>query len=175
MTEAEKFKTRPTLPPSTDERAHQRNELKAEVKRRAQDTKQPEDEVEKELLEELGRRGQFIVKTESMPGAPFYRVWQHGGHRVLSLNTAHRFYADVYSGPDSTPRLRAALELLLFVLGGCELDASMERRRFYHVERAEWSKELDVVLDLLGEHVVVEEEEPVEADSETSPAPEPVQ
>ena len=46
----------------------------------------------------------------------------------------------------------ALLELLLFVLGDCELDSNDERQLFYETERAEWSKVLNVALDRL-EHI----------------------
>jgi hypothetical protein len=47
--------------------------------------------------------------------------------------------------------LRAGLEVLLFVIGDCEQDATDERRLFYQVERGEWSVRLAVALDRLGQ------------------------
>jgi hypothetical protein len=57
----------------------------------------------------------------------------------------------VYAAFASTPQLRSGLELLLFVIGECELDASDDRRRFYESERAEWSRLLSAGLDRLRE------------------------
>jgi hypothetical protein len=65
------------------------------------------------------------------------------------LNEAHPFFNDVYQGPDSTPRLRAALECLLFVMGECEMDANEERQEFYKGERREWSSRFSSVLKVL--------------------------
>jgi hypothetical protein len=62
-----------------------------------------------------------------------------------------RFYTDVYAGENSNPSVRAALEVLLFVIGDSELDSSGDRRLFYQTERAEWSTRLNVALDVLSE------------------------
>jgi hypothetical protein len=43
--------------------------------------------------------------------------------QVLNINRAHRFYSDVYAAPGNTRRVRAGLEILLFSIGDCELDA----------------------------------------------------
>jgi hypothetical protein len=117
----------------------------------------PVEQVQQQILLEAKTRP-YKVEEESLPGAPFFRLLQVGGQKILYLNTAHRFYTDVYAGPDSTPRLRAALELLLWVIGDCELDSTKERRRFYEAERAEWSKILNLALDVLNEVDSVEDE-----------------
>jgi hypothetical protein len=102
-------------------------------------------------LEEEARNRPYKVEFESVPEGPFFRVWQLGGQKILYLNTKHRFFTDVYSGPESTPRLRASLELLLFVIGECELDALGDRNLFYRTERSEWSKQLTIALELLND------------------------
>ena len=91
-----------------------------------------------------------------MPGAPFYRMDQIGGMKVLYLNRAHNFYKDMYAeiaaqaaDNPSVLRLRSALEVLLFVLGDCELDANDERQVFYANERYEWSRRLETTLTVL--------------------------
>ena len=90
----------------------------------------------------------------------FFRVEQVGDQKVLYLNTEHRFYLDVYTGPESTPRLRACLEIVLFVIGECEIDAEpgSSRQLFYKVERGEWSKGLDIALDRLEQIDSVDED-----------------
>jgi hypothetical protein len=45
--------------------------------------------------------------------------------------------------------MRASLELLLFVLAECELDASLERQLFYESERREWSHQFSTTLKIL--------------------------
>src|SRR5262249_48543738 len=122
--------------------------LRREVERRAETSGLPVREVEQGFRSEAEERPYKVV-AEVLPGAPFYRMEQVGGQRILYLNSDHRFYTDVYAGPESTPRLRASLEVLLFVLGECELDATADRRLFYKSERAEWSNRLTVALDLL--------------------------
>jgi len=81
-----------------------------------------------------------------MVGAPFFRVEQVGPQKVLYLNTAHRFYKDVYAGPDSSPRLRAGLEVVLFAIGACEIGAEGDRQTFYETERGAWSARLNIAL-----------------------------
>ncbi len=150
MEAAEKFRTRkPAANPVDREREAQEN-LDREARRIAQEIEQPVDLVKRDLESQAEGRP-YKVRQEASPGAPFYRVVQLGGQTVLFLNTAHRFYTNVYAGPESTPRLRAAIEVMLFVLGGCELEASKDRRLFYETERAVWSNELAVVLDRLDQ------------------------
>lgn len=55
---------------------------------------------------------------------------------------------------------RAPLELLLFVLGQCELDADTNGRMWYHSERIEWSKRLNAALTLLEDHIDLVVDEP---------------
>lgn len=146
MEEAEKFKTTPG--PSIDqiERAEKRKE--EEIKKRTEITGKPVDEVRKEVEIEL-KGHPYKVLRESLPGAPFYRVEQIGGQKVLFLNIAHGFYSKIYWSADATPYFRAALETLLFVIGECELDSTGERRNFYETERVQWSTHLSVALGKL--------------------------
>jgi hypothetical protein len=71
---------------------------------------------------------------------------------VLFLNTAHRFFRDLRVGPGTNPRLRAGLEVLLFVIGDAELDAEGDRRLFYETERSVWSQQPNVALDRLDQN-----------------------
>ena len=113
------------------------------------------EEAVRELEAEAQGRP-YVVREEEMPGAPFYRMDQIGGMKVLYLNRAHNFYKDMYaeiaaqaSDNPSALRLRSALEVLLFVLGDCELDANDERQVFYANERYEWSRRLETTLTVL--------------------------
>lgn len=156
MEETEKFK--PGLPDvdtvGRQKRGHDR--LDQEARRRARETGRSIEE-EKRRLEIEARGYDFKVEEESMPGAPFYRIDQVGNQTILFLNTRRRFYMDLYAGPESTARLRAALELLLFVLGECELDAKEDKRNFYETERSVWSILLNTKLDRLDKIRSVED------------------
>jgi hypothetical protein len=100
---------------------------------------------------------QYEVKTESVPGGPFYRPLRVGGAVWLYLNTDHRFYKEVYRGPESSPRLRAVLELLLFVIATCETGAADPMLlEFYKKERGLWSTRFETALNLLNEVIPVE-------------------
>lgn len=147
MEEIAKFKTRL---PAGERLTESEQRLLQEARRRAEETGLPFQEVERQLRAEVKGRPYKVV-AQSNVGAPFFYVEQIGGQKVLYLNTAHRFYTDLYSGPKSTPRLRAGLELLLFVIGECELDATDDRRTFYQTERGVWSNQLNPALDRLDQ------------------------
>ena len=147
MMDSEKFNTRK---PVETARKRERNQeaLEQEVQRRAEESGVARDTIEAQILSDA-QENPFRVRQEKLPGAPFYRVQQLGGQRVLFLNTAHRFYIDVYAGPDSTPRSRASLEILLFAIGATELEASDERQAFYEMEKGAWSDRLTAALRAL--------------------------
>jgi hypothetical protein len=150
MEEAIKYKTRKPGGDPIQRVSESEDEFKREVERRAREAGIEPGKVEPELRAEV-MGAPYRLKTETMPGAPFFRMVQMGGQKVLYLNKAHRFYTDVYAGEKSNPSVRAALEVLLFVIGDSELDSSGERQLFYQTERAEWSNRLNVALDLLSE------------------------
>jgi len=108
------------------------------------------------------------VQEESLKGAPFFRVEQVGPQKVLYLNTAHRFYRDVYAGPDSSPRLRSGLEVVLFAIGAGEIGAEDERQTFYETERGAWSARLNTALAQLAKIDTAPEERPVEDEEEVA-------
>ncbi|MCW2670304.1 MAG: Histidine kinase, gyrase and HSP90-like ATPase, partial [Frankiales bacterium] len=126
--------------------------LESAAKKKAKQSGLEPSVVEREL--KASREGEEkVVETEDSPGAPFFRVVQEGGTRVLYLNIAHPFYTDLYQGPGSNPRLRAGLEVLLWVLGDAEVDADVhsDRRMFYETERGfVWSPTLAAALKSLS-------------------------
>jgi hypothetical protein len=144
MSAAEKFRTDKT--PDTPERKRKSDAaLAREVERRAQESGVAEEQVKRQVEAEV-KENRYKVMEESLKGAPFFRVEQVGPQKVLYLNTAHRFYRDVYAGDDSTPRLRAALEIVLFAIGVGEIDAEEDRLLFYETERGAWSTQLELAL-----------------------------
>lgn len=156
MEMSRKFK--PGKRPSSPEREKQGvQNLENEVKERSSATGVPQEQVRHALEQEIAERP-YKVEYETLPGAPFFRVKQLGGQRVLLINRGHRFFTDVYSGPETTPHLRAALEILLFVIGDAELDAEGDRRVFYETERAHWSTMLNVALDQFDRLHSIEDE-----------------
>jgi len=159
MEEAEPYKTRKAA--ETDERVKQAAEgLDKEAKRRATESHVPEDIVREQLITETQTRP-YKVEEARHPGAPFFWLEQRGGQKVLVLNSAHRFYVDVYAAQESNPRLQAALEVVLFVIGDAELDATPDRQLFYKIERNLWSTQLEAVLDRL-DRIVPATTEPTE-------------
>jgi hypothetical protein len=155
MTEAAKFKTSRPGGDAEERRRKAAERLRLVAEKRAAETGKSVEETVRELEAEAQGRP-YVVQEEEMPGAPFYRIDQIGGMKVLYLNRAHNFYKDMYaeiaaqaSDNPSALRLRSALEVLLFVLGDCELDANDERQVFYANERYEWSRRLETTLTVL--------------------------
>src|SRR5690606_12727719 len=103
----------------------------------------------KEILVEKAKEQPYKVRHEDNEGAPFYRLAQVGGQKVLYINRAHRFYRDLYAHRLSSPHVRYALETLLFVLGTCEIQSKEDLHLFYQSERNEWSRRLTAALTKL--------------------------
>lgn len=171
MERAERFKTREAA--ETTERTKKKAEaLEQEVSRRSRESGVEPETIRKRLVAETTARP-FRVEERSNPGGPFYSIEQRGSQKVLIINTAHRFFTDVYAADDATPRLQSALEVVLFVIGDSELDASGDRELFYKTERAHWSMHLETVLARLDD-IVPAVEEPSEDDTESVTEAEPV-
>ncbi len=138
--------------------------LDREIRKRAENANLSPADVERAVKAELASQP-YKVKLEAQPDGSFFRVEQVGSQLALYLNTAHRFFTDLYSAPSATNEVRAALEVLLFCIGGAELDASADYELFYRQERREWSSRLDIALAKLDEvqetHPEDQEPEPV--------------
>ena len=148
MIAAEKFRTEKA--PETPERKRKSEAaLQREIERRAAQSGVAAEQIKRQVEGEV-KENPFKVLEEGLKGAPFFRVEQVGPQKVLYLNTAHRFYRDVYAGEDSTPRLRAALEIVLFAIGVGEIYAEEDRLLFYETERGAWSTQLDLALAQLS-------------------------
>jgi hypothetical protein len=134
-------------PPEVQERQRQRGEvqLKKAAEKQAAVTGQPVAKVEEQLRLEL-KGHPYKMAHENVPGGSFFRVEQLGGSTTLFLNTAHRFYVELYAGSESSPASRAALEVLLFSIGDCMNNAPEQVRAIYDLELPEWSRRLDYAL-----------------------------
>lgn len=160
MAAAEKFLHRVPPTESSDERRESEANLDKEAERIAGETGLPKETVKQGLIgKALGRP--FRVDFVNHPDAPFYSLERHGGQRVLRINKAHPFYTDFYAAADSSPTVRFRLEVLLFVLGDCELSATADEfKKFYKSERSEWSKNLRIVLEELSDwHTLADDAE----------------
>jgi Histidine kinase-, DNA gyrase B-, and HSP90-like ATPase len=162
---AAKFRT--TKPPNdTPERRQEAEDnLRHEALKRAERAGIDPETVERELVAQQ-EGADHDVQYEDVPGGAFFRCTQVGGQRVLFINTAHEFYRQLHSGPGSTPRLRASLEVLLWALGEAEVEADIgnDRRRFYERERVTvWSPYISDALTSLATIATVESSEEAEA------------
>ena len=165
MAEAEKFK--PTSPVTTSGEKKKLGEKKLveDATEEAKRDGRPVEEVVKEKLD-LTTARKYVLDFETSPGAPFFRPEYYGSQVRLVINRSHRFYSDIYDAPAAPTRLKAALELFLFVLGSSELGAVGDREKFYERERGEWSQQINTVLGLLEDRDPVDES--AEADAITS-------
>jgi hypothetical protein len=137
MEETEKFKSRPDKP-SDRKKAKAREELETTATTISESTGRPHDEVLQDLEERTTSR-RFELEFQSIPEGPFYRPKRLGEQKRLIINTLHPFYTKVY---DATPEIKAALEVLLFVLGEGELEAEGDFESFYRSARTLWSERL---------------------------------
>ena len=147
MAEAAKFKTRKSQE-SPEQKAARQERLRRRVEDRVKKTGKSREVAEGEIISEINS-SPYKRSFERSPEGPFYRVEGPGSQVNVIINEAHRFFNDVYYGPDSSPRLRAALDCLLFVMGECELDSNEDRQEFYISERVEWSRRFGSVLKFL--------------------------
>lgn len=148
MQDAGKFATRTPRAGSEEQQQEAREKVQKEAEQRAEEfDTTPEEELNNIVAEQ--RERPFAIFFESLEGAPFYRTEQYGVQIRLWINRAHRFYQDFYAQFNEEPRSQTIIEILLFVLGECELEARGDRSLFYRGERAEWSKRLDIALALL--------------------------
>jgi len=157
--------------PEIRERQQQRGEahLHKVAEKRAAETGEPVRKIEEQLRLELQGKP-YKVAHENVPGGAFFRVEQLGGTTVLFLNTAHRFHSQLYAGADSTPAVRAALEVLLFSIGDCIGSAPDQVRAMYDLEVPEWSKKLDYALMQLTRRVTHDDGEVGDAEIEAAEA-----
>ncbi|MBK5218942.1 MAG: ATP-binding protein [Thermoleophilia bacterium] len=144
MGAAEKFRT-DKAPETPERRQKSQQALEREVDRRAEGSGVDRDAVKSQVEQEV-QETPYKIAEESLKGAPFFRVDQVGPQKVLYLNTAHRFYRDIYAGQESTPRLRAAIQIVLFTFGVGEIDAEGDRLLFFETERGAWSTRLEAAL-----------------------------
>jgi hypothetical protein len=155
----------PTPPPS-EQRAREAETGREKAINELVEKGVPPKEAEK-AIETIERENPFRVEVENNPEGPFYRVDLRGGQLILLINSSHRFYTSVYAAVQGAEgaRIRQALEVLLFVIGKCEVDATEDRSLFYSSERIEWSKRLNTALAKLGNIIDLTPD----ADSEVEP------
>ena len=100
---------------------------------------------------DLGLRASpYRLRFENLPGQAFFRIDRAGAARTLHMNTAHRFYEDIYDGPSSTQEVRTSLEILLFSFGDV-LFGESEDRGAIQVEL--WSRRLEQALGMMAQHL----------------------
>lgn len=158
MEETSKLGTVVPLPVAERRAEQAKKRLEQEAAKRAAETGTSQAEAQREIEAELGGKPYKVAKR-SIPGGSFFEVEQIGGTKVLWLNTASRFFQEVHSGPNSTPAVRASLEILLFSIGDRVLDGRDELKAFYAHEIPEWSRKLEYALAHLAQSLTGQQEE----------------
>ena len=103
---------------------------------------------------DLGLRvSPYRIDFEHAAGAAFFRIDRNRGARTLHINTAHRFFEEIYQSPAATPMLRSALELLLFTLGDVILNEDGGGGPESTQRLLAWSRRLDLALQTLSDHL----------------------
>ncbi len=95
----------------------------------------------------------YRTNFEHAPGGDFFRMDRSHGARTLHINTAHRFYTDLYDGPASTAEVRSALEVVLFSIGDIALDQEQKNDGKFVDQLGSWSRRLDQALEMLASHL----------------------
>jgi hypothetical protein len=90
------------------------------------------------------RGSQFDVATEDLPGAPFFRVDQRGGRKILCLNRSHQFYTSYDNVAEESGR--TLIHAILVAYGDSELDATGEHAMWFQLVRDLWSHRCAQVL-----------------------------
>lgn len=107
------------------------------------------------------RENAYLLAFENEPGAAFFRLSRDGATRTLCLNTAHRFYDEIYAGPASTAEVRSTLELLLFSFGDTILGTGEDMRASHERQILSWSRRLELALGMIAAHLSQGEDEDV--------------
>lgn len=144
MEESAKFKGVVAEPTAAQQAEAQQN-FEYEVAARAEATGLPKEQVRDAVTLETSKR-RWEVEFAAIAEGPFFRPVRLGLQKRLVINTDHPFYAKVY---DAAPEIRAALEVLLFVLAERELEVKGDAETFYRAERQRWSERLRHALDTL--------------------------
>jgi hypothetical protein len=144
MEESEKFKGK-SRPRTTAQESEAKKNLEKAADEQAEKQGKPKEEVLEKLTEETQAR-RWEVEFMPIPEGPFYRPKRLGEQKRVIINTDHPFYAKIY---DVGTEVRAALEVMLFVLAERELDADGDAETFYKAERQRWSERLRHALDNL--------------------------
>lgn len=145
MEQSEKFKGFAREPTEAQREEAQEN-LKRAAAERAEVTGESVAAAMDALAAATSER-RWEVKFEAIPEGPFYRPHRLGEQKQVKINTEHPFYKTIYDV--STPDVRAALEVLLFVLAERELEVKSDAERFYRSERQSWSERLRLALTTL--------------------------
>ncbi|MHC9420736.1 ATP-binding protein (plasmid) [Sphingomonas citri] len=95
----------------------------------------------------------YSLEFESVGSGAFFRVAHEAGRHRLFINTAHRFYEDIYSAPAATDEVRASLEILLFTFCDAVLDGADAPSTKMTRDVASWSRRLEVALGMVASHL----------------------
>jgi hypothetical protein len=173
MEASEKFKEK-VAEPTPEQKSEAAKNLERAASERAKVRRKPKEEAFRELQIETSMH-KFEIEFVEIPEGPFYRPMRLGEQKHVVINTQHPFYTKLYGV--APPEVRAALEVLIFVLAERELDCVGEAENFYKAERQKWSERLRHALDtLVADDTIVDkaaavaEQMHMAAESDVAPA-----
>lgn len=108
------------------------------------------------------RQHAYALDFAHDPGAAFFRIETTDSLRTLVLNTAHRFYDEIYSSPSATDETRSSLELLLFCFGDTFLGPYGALRPQDEAQIRSWSRRVELALGAVAAHLVQGDEEDID-------------
>lgn len=142
----EEYETLRTTKPSPKKAKEGEQAGKEDVKKETKEKELNEEDVEREKREKA-EKDPWKIELEHLPGAPFYRVKRWFTQTQIFINTAHRFYSDIYNQLDH--RGQNAMDLFFYVLAKSEIESTDYAEIFYGEARNKWSVELQSLLKML--------------------------
>lgn len=138
--------TRPGSTTDTKKNEGEQN-TERETTRRSKASNRPKAAVADEVKDEIKQKPYKFEIGDFPPGSPFFacefRLADGARQVALTLNRNHAFYSDLYAANETTPAVRAGLEVLLFAIAEHMTQAGGDKKVFYGAELAAWSQTLE--------------------------------
>ena len=140
--EAEGYISSPLPDPSPEERA----DLETNLRDLAAEVRAPE-ETDEQALERV-RASRYVTRMVADPHWPFFDAEHRADRVLLTVNTQHPFYANVYApleamdAPDDGDHPLVGLQMTLLSLARTQISlsgASNENQRLFKSMRDQWS------------------------------------
>lgn len=139
-----------------------REKRDAEVTRQVATTARAKAEVEAALEQEAKRRSYLTDYFDDPAAAFFVPEWTPAGQVLVKINRAHQFFDTLYlEAMEANPKVKHAIDVLLFTLARAEVTSENELTREWYREQREnnWSPFLRTSLLTLAQELADDHEE----------------